>query len=319
MNGIPTISDPRLSGRALATPRQVAEALGVSESSVKRWADEGRIEAVRTVGRHRRIPVEEVCRFVRETGLRLVHPEAVGIAPGPAPAVLGEPPSDRLYRAFMQERAEDARQVILTQYLEGKSAARVIDEVVTPALARVGELWQHDDDGIRLEHLAMDSTLQAIRRIQSMIAPPAEGAPLAIGGAPDADVYTLPSLGASLTLAEAGFQTLNFGSCVPLKVLASAAARRQPLVVWLAMSATPEDEVATEEAIRQMAAAADEWGGLIALGGRQAPEGLRENPPSNLRMLSGMLDLEAFAGEAVARWAGRPGGGQPDVEGSPDA
>jgi len=36
------------------SPRELAEALGVSESSLKRWVDAGKIAASRTEGGHRR-------------------------------------------------------------------------------------------------------------------------------------------------------------------------------------------------------------------------------------------------------------------------
>ena len=45
------------------TTRQVAEALSVSESSVKRWCDQGAIPTIRTVGGHRRIPLDGLLRF----------------------------------------------------------------------------------------------------------------------------------------------------------------------------------------------------------------------------------------------------------------
>jgi excisionase family DNA binding protein len=50
------------------SPRQVAEAIGVSESSLKRWCDSGLIPTRRTAGGHRRVPVAGVVAFLRERG-----------------------------------------------------------------------------------------------------------------------------------------------------------------------------------------------------------------------------------------------------------
>ncbi len=44
-----------------------AAAIGISESSVRRLADSGDLEIHRTRGGHRRIPVSEAIRYVRET------------------------------------------------------------------------------------------------------------------------------------------------------------------------------------------------------------------------------------------------------------
>ena len=55
-----------MSDRRLTSTR-VAEILGVTASSVKRWADEGLLACERTAGGHRRFRSSEVARF-RETG-----------------------------------------------------------------------------------------------------------------------------------------------------------------------------------------------------------------------------------------------------------
>lgn len=65
--------------KPVLSTRELAEAIGVSESSIKRWADDGTVRAVRTIGGHRRIPFEEAIRFVRASNLRLVKPEVLGL------------------------------------------------------------------------------------------------------------------------------------------------------------------------------------------------------------------------------------------------
>ncbi|MHC4811387.1 MAG: excisionase family DNA-binding protein, partial [Planctomycetota bacterium] len=58
----------------LLSPRELAAAIGVSESTLKRWTDDGLINATRTAGGHRRIPLAEAIRFVRATRTRVVNP-----------------------------------------------------------------------------------------------------------------------------------------------------------------------------------------------------------------------------------------------------
>ena len=47
-------------------PGQLAELLGVSADTVRRWCDEGRLETVRTEGGHRVVDGVALARFVRE-------------------------------------------------------------------------------------------------------------------------------------------------------------------------------------------------------------------------------------------------------------
>lgn len=66
--------------RELLTPKQVARAIGVSESSLKRWCDQGLLPSVqRTAGGRRRLALRDVLHFVRAHDHPLVAPEALGL------------------------------------------------------------------------------------------------------------------------------------------------------------------------------------------------------------------------------------------------
>ena len=65
--------------KRLLSPKELADAIGVSESSLKRWADAGRLQVARTEGGHRRIPIAEAVRFIRDTGAVVVRPDLLGL------------------------------------------------------------------------------------------------------------------------------------------------------------------------------------------------------------------------------------------------
>ena len=63
-----------VAGGATVTLGEAADALGVSTSTVRRWADTGRIQVVRTSGGHRRFPASELRRLAAEAATA-VKPE----------------------------------------------------------------------------------------------------------------------------------------------------------------------------------------------------------------------------------------------------
>jgi len=54
-------------GTEFVTTAEAAAVLGVGVSTVKRWVDDRRIQAVTTVGRHRKIPWCEIVRLARSS------------------------------------------------------------------------------------------------------------------------------------------------------------------------------------------------------------------------------------------------------------
>lgn len=70
-----------VAARAL-TLAEACTALGVSTSTLRRWADAGRIKVVRTAGGHRRFPLDEIRRL---NGSHHSN-QAVAVRPTPPPA-----------------------------------------------------------------------------------------------------------------------------------------------------------------------------------------------------------------------------------------
>src|SRR5690606_477749 len=136
--------------------RELAEAIGVSESSLKRWIDSGKIRATRTEGGHRRIDMAEAVRFVRESGTPLARPELLDmpeIAVASRRALAG---GDRLLDYLVEGDVVGARGWLLARYLAGSTIAQLCDGPIREAMHALGELWEHDEGGIFIEHRGTD-------------------------------------------------------------------------------------------------------------------------------------------------------------------
>lgn len=278
------------------SPRDLARALGVSESSVKRWVDDGVLAAMRTAGGHRRIAVTEAVRFVRQSGAPVVRPDLIveaGTASAIAPfdAAASEAVGDQLLTLLDDDDAVAARALLLALYVSGWPVAAICDGPIRRALKRIGTLWLHGEAGIVVEHRATDTCLRALTEIRSLFARPASHAAVALGGAPRGDPYVLPSMMAAAVLADLGFRDHNLGPDVPTAVLDRAVHRYRPRIVWLAMSVTGDVE-RFGPAELALAANLAHHGATLIVGGRGAPT---PPPTPGLLRIHSMAELAAFA------------------------
>ncbi|HEU0029228.1 MAG TPA: helix-turn-helix domain-containing protein [Kofleriaceae bacterium] len=220
------------------SPRDLAAALGVSESSLKRWIDAGRIRASRTEGGHRRIMLADALAFIRETGAPVLHPELLGIE-------AAQPIHDQdnvdlqetaLYRHLVAGDARGVRRWIAGHQQAGTPIPALCDGPIKHAMHALGELWQHDADGVFVEHRATDLCIQALAQLRTTIETPPH-ARVALGGAPEDDPYLLPSAMAALVLATEGMHAINLGADTPTGALHRAVAHHRPALVWISASA----------------------------------------------------------------------------------
>jgi excisionase family DNA binding protein len=279
----------------LLTPKELADVIGASESSLRRWVDGGRIRMSRTAGGHRRIPLAEAVRFIRETGATVVRPDLLGLpeATGNDPEVLALSEDERLYRALHAGDPEVARGLIVSSYLSGRTLPALFDGPVRTAMRRLGELWQHDARGILVEHRATEICASALESLRPLLPAAAPDAPLALGGAPAGDPYALPTRMAGMVLAEAGFRDVNFGPNTPAEVLGREAIERGARVVWLSVSAAAGAK-SLRDGAQRLAESLGERQIDLVLGG-VAAAGSVTREAANVHVMNSMTELAAFA------------------------
>ncbi len=284
----------------LLSPKQLGQALGVSESSLKRWIDDGRLVASRTLGGHRRIPISEAVRFIRETGLSIAQPQVLGLddLAQTTLAASGGEHNAAFLEALRSGNGPAARGILLNLYLSGWTAADLFDGPVAFAMTELGTLWQHDDKGIYLEHQATDLCLAAVQQLRSVLPPPSMDAPVAVGAAPTDDPYLLATLAAAVTLQSIGWRAINLGPQTPLSSLRDAALDSQARIVWVSVS-TEAGLRRLLEGLADLSAALISNAVHLVVGGRALGGPLAPHGPSVHRANS-MAELAAFCSGLTA-------------------
>jgi MerR family transcriptional regulator, light-induced transcriptional regulator len=297
------------------TPKDLARAIGVSESSLKRWVDEGLLRASRTAGGHRRIAVADAVRFIRETRSPVLRPELLGFrgVDLAAAAAAGTTSRSTLFEAFASDDQPTARGIVVAAFLSGAPISTLCDGTIRVAFERLGELWLDGPAGIVLEHRAVDTTMQTISLMRAAVPPAPAGAPIALGGAFAGDPYVLPSMCAALVLADAGYVDVNLGADVPTDPLLDAIERYRPALVWRSVSTAEDPSRLRRDAIR-LAERLRSTGAHLVVGGRGSSE-LAPLASDRVHVLGSMGELAAFSRGLSAVRAGA----ETDESGPPPA
>lgn len=227
----------------LLTPKQVARAVGVSESTLKRWCDRGRVPVVRTAGGHRRLRMDEVVQCVRDGVFRMENPVALGL---PSTTGKGNWTLERAKREIVEPLVdgdyEVTHQVTTDLYVGGHSIAKICDSVISPAMIEIGNMWASGEVAIYQERRAVGIVLRVLHAFHLMMKQPPLDAPAAIGGTATGDRYSLATVMVQLILRESGWRATSLGGPLPFDSLQAAKIAQAPRLFWLSISEVEDRE-----------------------------------------------------------------------------
>jgi len=238
------------------SPKQVAQALRVSESSVKRWCDRGVIRTDRTLGGHRRIPLEHLMEFLESTNRRILDPTAIGLSEERQrtrdelqrlSTALGMDSAEmqaagqfsmqkQFETALLAGDEQQCRKSISTWYAMHGSMAPIADDLLAPTFHSIGALWQCGDVDVYQERRGCEICIRLIHELRRLVPEPMSSAPLAMGGTSNGDPYQVANQLIEIIFREAGWRTINLGSSVPLESLLVAAKKYAPRIFWLSVT-----------------------------------------------------------------------------------
>ncbi len=280
--------------RRYVSTAQVATALGVSVTTVKRWVDDGVLPAHKTPGGHRKLLLADVLHIVREGNFP--HLE-LGRLDLPCPAMAQAQPQalcGHLLAALKSGEASVARLLLQEASDAGVPLETLADAIVAPAMAHLGHEWERGRIDALHEHRGTLICVAALYALKPVLEENSGGDhPRALGGGPEKDPYLLANVLAELVLLEAGWDVINLGPNTPLASFRKALAEFQPRLLWLSISHLEDAERFTVE-YRGLYHEAVQAGTAVAVGGRALTEAVRAGLPYTT-FGDGMTHLAAFA------------------------
>jgi excisionase family DNA binding protein len=199
----------------LLSSREAAQILKVNPSSVKRWADEGRLPCFRTPGGHRRferVHVESFRKDHQKQDAKAWH--------------------QSLLEVLIEGRQGEAEAMLMAKRAALGRWEDVGDDIGL-MLHELGSRWVAGEVSICQEHVATECLLRCINRILHLFPRSDNARVCALASAPGDD-HTLGLAISELILAEHGWNSMWLGRMCPIDTLQDVA--KLPSIEMLAVS-----------------------------------------------------------------------------------
>lgn len=279
--------------------RELAALCGVNESTIKRWADSGRLDCVKTPGGHRKFRAQDVYNFLNQhgydtsmfgaalsgalpgaggasvTNLDAALAGVVRLPPEVAHAISTRAPGPLIeaYLAAARDGGYRTVRQILMQLLAARwSAVDICEDIIAPALESVGNRWSEGKLSIMQEHLISATTLESLALIAEEMPrrEPNGRRALCCGG--ESDQHSLGIRMSALALESNGWSVSLSLSTIPVDEVCRYLEESRPDLLCVSLVFEPaEGSFMTNYGRLREAARAS--GTRMALGGRGSGNG----------------------------------------------
>ena len=249
--------------------KKAADYLRVNESTVKRWADSGLLNCIKTPGGHRKFKIEDLKllakRYDYETSYLSLADDMTDLQQN----ILNrkyKPIIKNLQKNILKGNVNITYKLLYTLYINNSSLEEIFDGVVYECMRNIGLLWQNKVIGVENEHIASNTTLTALHQLNTVIQKNEQSKGLAICAGFQDEFHEIGLLCVKIFLEYHGWKVLYPGINLPYKSLIQLVDKNKPLLVCL--SATYIKNVRQfEKQIKNLKKRVEKYGGVLYIGG----------------------------------------------------
>jgi excisionase family DNA binding protein len=162
---------------------------------------------------------------------------------------------ERLVRRLVGGDEAGSWMLIEAALAAGHSPTDVLDQVVIPALRRIGDQWSSGTIGIDEEHIASAIAIRLVGRLGARFSRRGVPRGTVVIGTPPGELHALPAAIAAEGLRLAGFAVVDLGANLPPESFARAVQRADRLVAVVISATTPDWLPALEDTVRAVRSA----------------------------------------------------------------
>jgi methanogenic corrinoid protein MtbC1 len=232
--------------RTILSTADVARLFNVTETTVKRWADDGTLKCQKTPGGHRKYPIRHVIEFSTANNFEPVG--ALSVSPddrlGHAiQAAVLEKEFPTLVDAFVTKALStdctDLYEFLSYLYQHKLELWEIHDLVLRPGMREIGERWARGEIGVNHEHRATYETLDALAKLQAEILVKPSNGKRALCACPGSELHDLGLRCIAYLLEAEGWSVHYLGAHTPVEAICAAIRELAPAVVCLSVTVPP--------------------------------------------------------------------------------
>ncbi len=267
--------------------QEVAALISVTETTIKRWADSGTLPCSKTAGGHRKFLTKDVIQFAEAHGYTVM-----GALPPPMTRqqrdelefAVSTRNYSRIAEIFFQESIQADREglleLLLYLYRHKITFDAIVDEVIRPALTKIGELWAEGKLEVNQEHRASHAITEAMIRLAPELHRKPSNGLQAVCACLEGEHHEFGLRSLAYTLESEGWKVHYLGVNTPADTLASFLDVTRPELVCLSCTILSKKSSVLSQ-IRTVSQAAAKYGAKVLVGGYSAEEVERHHVPAD--------------------------------------
>ena len=224
---------------------ELANLLGVNESTIKRWSDTGDLTCVKTKGGHRRFAVATVMEFIKKQGLSA---STVSIDTLPDENLRAHVVAGNIHKLVPELKKEMMAgnvgailRILRIAYVARPKFLDICSAVVFPPLAEIGEEWHARTISVDQEHLASNALREALSRFHAELPRKEPNGLKAICSCFEGELHDIVIRCVGCYLDLEGWDVLFLGQATPTMSLVDAIRTHKPSLVAISSIAQRQE------------------------------------------------------------------------------
>jgi excisionase family DNA binding protein len=233
---------------------EAANLLGVNVSTIKRWTDSGKLNCIQSVGGHRKFLMKHINEYLKNHSKDRKN---ITVLPYDSTEhrqlnhLIQHHKIDELkeylLRYAIESKYNEVTMIIIGLALSQYPIFKMFDELVTPVLHKIGELWERGKLSVAEEHIASDIIRDSLLQIREIAILPNDEKEKVFCFALDDDQHDIALKMIQILLEQRGFDVFFSGQSTPAESIEKLISIHKPSRVYL--SSTYFDENWSDEQI----------------------------------------------------------------------